>query len=237
MSLLGTVAQGSAEFLSYALLVQMTHPGTPLLYDTVPTVADMRTLAYTTGAIENGLLAMGFAQMARFYGVPSAAFVGLTNAKVNDAQSGYESGMTALAAVLGGLDLLSMGGVLDALMAFDFAKAVIDHEIALMLKRARRGIAFGPEELAVEVVSQVGPGGTFLDTAHTRRRMRSEAVMPQIADRQPRQRWEATGSLDAPARAMRRVREILSRDNPAVFSPEVDARIRATFEGLVAGMP
>jgi hypothetical protein len=34
---------------------------------------------------------------------------------------------------------------------------------------------------------------------------------------------------------MRRVKEILTRDNPAVFAPEVDARVRAAFVGLVAG--
>jgi hypothetical protein len=34
---------------------------------------------------------------------------------------------------------------------------------------------------------------------------------------------------------MQRVREILTRDNPAVFSPDVDARIRAEFEDLVTG--
>jgi hypothetical protein len=27
----------------------------------------------------------------------------------------------------------------------------------------------------------------------------------------------------------------LAGDNPAIFSPDVDARIRARFEGLVAG--
>ena len=34
---------------------------------------------------------------------------------------------------------------------------------------------------------------------------------------------------------MRRVKDILTRDNPAVFSPEVDARVRVAFAGLVAG--
>ena len=34
---------------------------------------------------------------------------------------------------------------------------------------------------------------------------------------------------------MQRVRDILRRDNPATFSPDVDARIRTEFEGLVAG--
>ncbi len=36
-------------------------------------------------------------------------------------------------------------------------------------------------------------------------------------------------------RALERVREILSFDNPAVFSPEVDAEIHAAFPGLVKG--
>jgi len=167
--------------------------------------------------------------------VPCAAFVGLPNAKVNDAQSGFETGMSALAAVLAGVDLIIMGGLLDALMAFDFAKAVIDNEIALMLKRVERGLEFSEENLALDVIAEVGPGGMFMDRLHTLKRMRTTALLPEIADRSPRQQWEERGALDAHARAMRRVREILTRDNPAVFSPDVDARIRAEFEGLVAG--
>jgi hypothetical protein len=34
---------------------------------------------------------------------------------------------------------------------------------------------------------------------------------------------------------MERARDILTRDNPAVFAPEVDARVRAAFPGLVRG--
>ena len=235
LTLTGTLAQCNAEFLAQTALVQMSHPGTPLVYEVLPTVADMRTGAYASGAIETGILMMGCAQMARYYNVPCGGFAGLTNAKANDAQSGFETGMSALAAALGGVDLLSTGGLLDALMAFDFAKAVIDNEIALMLKRVIRGIEFSEENLALDVIAEVGPGGTFIDTLHTLKRMRTTALLPEIADRNPRQRWEEEGGLDSHARAMQRVREILTRDNPAVFSPDVDARIRAEFEGLVAG--
>ncbi len=235
LTLTGTLAQCNAEFLAQAALVQMSHPGTPLIYEVLPTVADMRTGAYASGAIETGILVMGCAQMARYYNVPCGGFAGLTNAKVNDAQSGFETGMSALAAALGGVDLLNTGGLLDALMTFDFAKAVIDNEIALMLKRVRRGLEFSEENLALDVIAEVGPGGTFIDTLHTLKRMRTTALLPEIADRNPRQRWEDEGALDSHAQAMQRVREILTRDNPAVFSPDVDAQIRAEFEGLVAG--
>jgi trimethylamine--corrinoid protein Co-methyltransferase len=235
LSLLGTLAQGNAEFLAQTALVQMVRSGTPVLYDPLPTVADMRTGAYAPGGIETGILMMASAQMARRYRVPCAGFVGLGNAQVNDAQSGYETGMSTVAAVLSGVDLLAMGGLLDALLVFDYAKLVIDAEIAAMLKRLARGMEFSEENLALEVISQVGPGRAFIDTQDTLRRARTEAFLPQIADRQSRALWQAAGARDAQARALQRARNILQRGNPAVFTPEVDALIRAQFAGLVEG--
>ena len=235
MTMAGTLAQGNAEFLAAAVLMQMVVPGTSTIYSTLPTVADMRTGAYASGGIECGMLHMAFAQMARYYKVPCGGYIGLTNAKINDAQSGYETGMSAVATLLAGADMLNMAGLLDALKAFDFAKAVIDDEIAMMLKRLKRGLEFSEENLALNVIAEVGPGGTFMTHKHTVQWMRTVALMPKLADRDPRQVWENKGALDTHARAWQRARQILSKENPAVFSPEIEARIRAQFEGLVAG--
>jgi trimethylamine--corrinoid protein Co-methyltransferase len=230
LSLTATLAVANAEFLAQSVLAQMSRPGTPVLYDALPTVSDMRTGAYAPGGIETGILCMGCAQMARFYGVPSAGFVGLTNAKVNDVQAGYESGLSTMAGMLGGVDLLAMGGLLDALMAFDFGKAVVDHEVALMLKRVKRGLAFSSDNLALDLIAEVGPGGIFTDRRHTLERMRTEALLPQIADRRPRDQWAANGGRDAHSRALAKANEIMRHDNPAVFAPEVDAAIRSRFQ-------
>jgi len=126
LTLAGTLVQGNAEFLAAVVLEQMVRPGKATIYSSLPTVADMRTGAYAPGAIETGMLFMGVAQMARFYGVPCGGYIGLSNAKVNDAQCGFETGMSAVAALLSGNHLFNMAGLLDALMSFDFAKAVID---------------------------------------------------------------------------------------------------------------
>ncbi len=235
LTLPGTLAQGNAEFLAEACLQQMVRPGAANIYATLSTVADMRTGAYSPGSIENGMLHMAHAQMARFYNVPSGGYIGLTNAKVNDAQSGYETGMSCVAGMLGGAHMFNMAGLLDALMAFDFAKAVIDDEIARMMKRIARGMEFSEENLALDEIAEVGPSGMFAASERTVARMKHTAVLPDIADRDMRQQWEEKGSLDAQARAMQKVRDILTRDNPAVFSPEVDARIRAEFADLVPG--
>jgi trimethylamine--corrinoid protein Co-methyltransferase len=235
LTLAGTLALTNAEFLAQAALEQMSLPGKPIIYDPLPTVADMRTGAYAPGAIETGVLVMGCSQMARFYNIPSGGFVGLTNAKTNDAQSGFETGISTASAVLAGANLLNMGGLLDALMVFDFPKAVIDNEIALMLKQAARGLQFSKQNLALDVIAETGPGGMFLDKDHTFQRMRTTALLPEIADRSPRNQWEAENRPDSHIQAMQRVREILKSDNPAVFSTDVDARIRAEFVDLVPG--
>ncbi len=235
LTLTGTLAQGNAEFLAAAVLTQMIRPGSELIYNTLPTLADMRSGAYAPGAIETGILHMACAQMARFYNIPAGGYIGLTNAKVNDAQAGWETGMSAIAGVLGGVDVLNMGGLLDALMAFDFAKAVIDNEISLMMKRVMRGFDFNEDNLALDLIAEVGPGGMFAGEEHTLERMRTAMLLTEIADRDPRQQWEERGALDAQARAMQRAKDILTRDNHAVFAPEVDARIRAEFAGMVVG--
>lgn len=235
MTLAGTLAQGNAEFLAAATLMQMSRPGTPLIYSTLPTVGDMRSGAYASGGIECGMLHMAFAQMAQFYSVPCGGYIGLTNSKINDAQSGYETGMSTVAGLLAGVDMMNMGGLLDALKAFDFAKAVIDDEIALMLKRIKRGMEFSEDNLALDVIAEAGPGGMFMATIHTLDRMKTTALLPMLADRDMRDTWIENGSLDTHQRALHRAHEILSLDNPASFSAEVDARIRAHFEGLVEG--
>ncbi|KKK63042.1 hypothetical protein LCGC14_2998290, partial [marine sediment metagenome] len=139
----------------------MFQPGTPLIYDVLSTVADMRTATYVPGAIETGILQMAHSQMAQFYHVPSGGYIGVTNAHTNDAQSGYETGMNTTAAILAGADMLNMGGLLDSLMDFDYAKAVIDNEIALMLKKIKRGLEFSEENLSLELIAEIGPGGSY----------------------------------------------------------------------------
>jgi len=235
MSLAGTLAQGNAEFLAISVLMQMVREGTPTIYATLPTVADMRTGAYASGGIECGMLHMAFAQMARFYHVPCGGYIGLSNSKINDAQSGYETGMSTTAGLLAGADMLNMAGLLDALKVFDFAKAVIDDEIAQMLKRLKRGITFNEEELALQVIAQIKPGGSFMMSPHTMKRMKSEALLPRLADREARAAWEKKGSLDTHARAMLRVNEILAHNGPDLILPEVEVRLHSQFKNLASG--
>jgi trimethylamine--corrinoid protein Co-methyltransferase len=234
MSLAGTLAQGNAEFLAAATLMQMAREGTPLIYATLPTVADMRTGAYASGGIECGMLHMAHAQMAHFYNVPCGGYIGLTNSKINDAQSGYETGLSTMAGLLAGMDMMNMGGLVEALKTFDFAKAVIDDEIAQMLKRAKRGLEFSEENLAVEIIKKIGPGGSYIVQPHTIKRMKTAGLLTKLSDRDTRTQWQKKGAHDIHERAMGRVREILAKPSATLFSQEVEDRIRAHFTDLIS---
>jgi trimethylamine--corrinoid protein Co-methyltransferase len=235
MTMMGCLVVGNAEFLAITAFQQMVKEGTPVIYAGLPTVADMRTGAYAPGAIETGILLAGQAQLARFYGVPSGGYIGLTNAHGNDAQSGFETGMNTVLGVAAGATLLNMGGLLSSLMAFDFAKCVIDNEIALMDKRVWRGLEFSEESLALEEIAVVGPGGSYMGRKHTRARMKTTAVLPRLAAREMRAQWDDAGRPDIHARALAEARRILAQPNPAVWDDTLDTVIRNHFPGMVAG--
>ena len=119
----------------------MSKPGTSQLYNFLPVFADMRDGAFASGAIEIGMMNSAVCAMARFYNVPAGGYLGLTNSKVSDAQAGFEKGMSPLLGAVSGVDFIVMGGLLDALMTFDFGQLVIDDEIAQMIKRVRRALS------------------------------------------------------------------------------------------------
>jgi trimethylamine--corrinoid protein Co-methyltransferase len=94
LSLPGMLTIMNAEWLAAATLAQMSRAGTAQIYNFLPVFADMRDGAYAPGAIEIGMMNSAVCQMARFYNVPAGGYLGLSNSKLADAQSGFEKGMS-----------------------------------------------------------------------------------------------------------------------------------------------
>ncbi len=235
MTLAGMLTIMNAEWLAAATLAQMTRPGTSLIYNFLPVFADMRDGAYAPGAIEIGMMKSAVCQMGRFYNVPSGGYLGLTNSKVSDAQAGFEKGMSPLLGAASGVSFIVMGGLLDALMSFDFGQVVIDNEIALMIKKVRQGFDFSKETMSVEEIKNTGPAGVFAANPETLDRMTTAVFMPELADRKLRETWQEDGSSTIHQRAMDKALDILSVTNVAAIDPVVDQRIRAEFDDLVQG--
>ena len=100
--LAGALVQVVAETLACLCVVNMVRPGTPMSFAAWPFSVDLRTGAFSGGSAEVAVMMAAIAQIGRFYDVPTTVASSMTDAKMPDAQMGYEKGITALAAGLAG---------------------------------------------------------------------------------------------------------------------------------------
>jgi trimethylamine--corrinoid protein Co-methyltransferase len=167
-TLAGTLAQENAEILAGVVVTQLFAPGTPITYGGIPHIMDPRTSICSFGSPEQGLMAVAMVQMARHYGFPVYINVGLTDAKVPDAQAGVEKGTSLLAGALAGADTFGHCGICGTDHAGSLVWLYLDNEFMEYVKRIVRGFEVNADTLATEVVRQVGPGGNFLAEPHGR---------------------------------------------------------------------
>jgi trimethylamine--corrinoid protein Co-methyltransferase len=227
-TLLGAVVQHAAENLSGITIHQLVNPGAPIVWGGSPAAFDMRTGTTPMGAIETMMIDCAYAEVGKYLGLPTHAYLGMSDAKVVDSQSGFESGIGAVLGALAGVNMISGPGMLEFESCFSLEKLAIDAEIVGMAKRLVAGIVERETPLALHVIRQVGHAGNFLTTPHTRRWFREELLIPgPVVDRDFRRTWEAKGSLDVTERAHRRVQEIVAAYTPQPLPDEVARQLEA----------
>jgi trimethylamine--corrinoid protein Co-methyltransferase len=227
-TLLGAVVQHTAENLSGVTIHQLVKPGSPIVWGGSPAAFDMRTGTTPMGAIETMMIDCAYAEVGKYLGLPTHAYLGMSDSKVVDAQCGIESSGGALLGALSGINMISGPGMLDFESCFSLEKLVIDAEIVGMAKRLVSGITERETPLGLEIIRQVGHAGNFLTTRHTRHWFREELFIPSPAiDRDFRRNWAAKGSLDATARAHRRVEEVIAAYEPKPLPDEIARELEA----------
>jgi trimethylamine--corrinoid protein Co-methyltransferase len=233
VTIAGTVVNLCCETLAGVLLAQLVNPGTPCLFGSVGTGADLRTMEYVSGSVEEGLINAATAQMAQFYGIPFYATAGQSDAKCVDTQAGWEGAITNLLVGMAGANFIHDAvGLLEFCMTASYEKYVIDNEIIGEVMRVLQGIEVNPETLAFDVTRKVGPGKNYLSEDHTCENMRKEHFLPSLAERSDRDKWVAMGKKDTFQRAHERAREILSTHRPRPLDPQKVDTIRQTLEGI-----
>ena len=86
---------------------------------------------------------------------------------MGDAQAGHEKTLTGLLAALAGVNVVYGLGMLESGVTIDFGQLVMDNEFAGMIKHVLHGIPVDDENLAVDVIHDVGPLKDFLAQKHT----------------------------------------------------------------------
>ena len=231
VSLREMVVQHCAECLSGALIHQLAAPGAPIVWGGSPSAFDMRHGTTPMGAIETMMVDVGYAQVGKRLSLPTHAYMGMSDAKVVDYQTGMESGIGLVLAALGGVNMISGPGMLDFESCQSLEKLVLDDEVCGMALRLTRGIDDGSAGEAVELLRVLVEIGSLLGHPHTRAHHRTELLAAgPVIDRRTYEAWEGAGASDAAGRARAEVERIVARGNPAPLPDDV----RRELERLIA---
>lgn len=226
VTLVGSLVQHTAETLSGIVITQLTNPGAPALYGGSPAVFDIRCETTPMGAIETMMIECAYAEIGRHLGLPTQAYMALSDAKLLDAQAGLETSMGATLAALAGVNSVSGPGMLDFESCLSLEKLVLDNEICGMVKRLIRGIEPREDFPALPHFEELLREKHLLIADHTRRHLKQEIHFPGLViDRANRARWQAEGSGTLGDRAHAEVTRLLARYVPSSLPDDVKAEL------------
>ena len=234
VTLAGSLVQHNAEFLSGLVMAQVAKPGAPLIYGGSPTTFDQKHCTAALGAIETMMLGCSYTQIGKYYGLPTHMYLGLSDAKTVDAQSGFESGLGIILGALAGINVISGPGMLNFENCQSLEKLVIDNTICGMALRLMEGVRVDNETMALDLIAKVGPGGNYLAEKHTLEWIRKEQFLPSnLIDRQEFEAWQRAGSRDIVKRAREIVQETLKRHQPEPLPSDAEKELDDVMKDIM----
>ncbi|HEX7605343.1 MAG TPA: trimethylamine methyltransferase family protein, partial [Usitatibacter sp.] len=165
-------------------------------------------------------------EIGHFLGLPTQAYISLSDAKQLDAQAGLETGMGATLAALSGINSVSGPGMLDFESCQSLEKLVVDNEICGMTKRLLRGIEPKEDFPARPIFEELLREKHLLIAKHTRRHLRDEIVFPgPVIDRANHARWLEEGALTLGARERHEVARLVAAYQPPGLTAAVTGEL------------
>ncbi len=231
VTLVGSLVQHTAETLSGLAISQLTNPGAPVLWGGSPAIFDVRYETTPMGAIETMMIDCAYNEIGKHLGLPTQAYIGLSDAKSLDAQAGIESSMGATLAALSGINSISGPGMLDFESCLSIEKLVVDNEICGMVLRMVQGIEPKEDFPALPRFEELLKDRHLLISKHTRRYLKEEHYFSgAVIDRANRSRWIEEGGLTLGQRTHREVERLLAEYQPSRLPEGVKAELTRLME-------
>lgn len=231
VSLVGTLIQHTAETLSGIIISQISNPGTPILYGGSPAIFDVRYETTPMGAIETMMIDCAYNEIGKYLGLPTQAYISLSDAKQLDSQAGLESGIGATLAALAGINNISGPGMIDFESCHSVEKLVLDNEICGMTHRLVKGIEPKEDFPSLPIFQELLSEEHLLIADHTRRFLKEEHFFPgAVIDRANRARWMDEGGFTLAERAHQEVEALLKSYTPSELPETTKMEIQKLME-------
>lgn len=231
VTLTGTLVQHTAETLSGIVISQLSNPGTPIFYGGSPAIFDVRYETTPMGAVETMMIDCAYNEIGKYLGLPTQAYMSLSDAKQLDAQAGLEDGIGATLAALSGINNISGPGMLDFENCQSLEKLVLDNEICGMTYRLIDGIEPKEDFPAIPLFQELLTEQHLLISKHTRRYLKEEHLFPgPVIDRANSSRWKEEGALTLEERAHLEVEKLLKNYQPSEISGDIKRELIKLME-------
>lgn len=226
VTLAGAVVQHTAECLSGVTICQLAHEGAPIVWGGSPAIFDMRQGTTPMGAAGTWMIDCAYTQIGKVLGMPTHVYMGMSDAKILDAQCGLESCGGTLMAALSGANMISGAGMLAFENCQSLEKLLVDAEIIGLAKRVIAGIEIRDNPIALTLMREMGHKAEYITHDHTRQWFRDEFYIPsELIDRRDSENWKTNGAKSTWDRAKARVNELLSVYQPSPISDELRAEL------------
>lgn len=131
---------------------------------------------------------------------------------------------------LAGANLIYGLGMLESGITLGYGQMVMDNEFAAMVRYVLQGIPVDDENLACDLIKEIGPGGNHLTAELTMSRVRNFQSSPRFIDRNMMENWVAEGSLDLKTKCDNEARRILDSHSPTPIPEDAAKEIREIIE-------
>jgi trimethylamine--corrinoid protein Co-methyltransferase len=228
VTLAAAVVQHTSECLSGVTINQLAKPGAPIVWGGSPAAFDMREGTTPMGDVGTWMIDCAYTQIGKALDLPTHAYLGMSDAKVVDAQCGFESAGGTILAALAGVNMVSGAGMMDFESCQSFEKLVIDAEMIGMAKRLITGIDAREDPIALTLMRKLGHRADYLAEPHTLKWFAKELYIPsRVVDRGSLDAWKAKGSKTAFERARERAEELVAAYRPRGIAPALASELRA----------
>ena len=205
----GAMVQSLAEVLALVVLVQLAHPGAPVIGYLIPGSVDPRT--GDGGLSLDGRDPALCVDLVHHLCLPSlhAAGGGTDTELPGTWAEAARAGASLTMAAWSGSELAVGLGLTNNGRLWSAEDIILDDHLYHQARFTAMDMVADEEELALDVIDAVGPGGHFLGQAHTRKHMRKTFVRGLTGER------DASGGYrDSLEVAGARARDILENYRP-----------------------
>ncbi len=234
VSLVGAAVFHTVDTLAGVVMAQIIKPGTPVLFGGAPAEFHMRAASSPMLGIQALRLDVAYAQIGKALGLPTQAYMALSDAKFLDAQAGAETFGSALLAALAGINSVSGPGMLDFVLTFSLPKLVYDDDLCGQALHFVREVKPVDDLPTIDLAREVMAEQHLITAEHTMTHWPHELHMPSpVTDRDNRENWVKSGGKELLRRATDEVERRLAAYEPLETDPLIVDEMQQI---IIAGM-